>query len=99
MLAKSWSQTEWAFPREQTAATSLRQSSYVDSDVEGFDQNCLRQGRREEHRDWGHHGSVAWRATEAEAFFKFLFMQWSMMLWKSIRFETTWQGRSARLLS
>ena len=35
-------------PREQTAATSLRQSSYVDSDVEGFDQNCFRQGRNTE---------------------------------------------------
>ena len=36
------------------------------SDVEGFDQNCLRQRRREEHRDWGHQDSMAWRATEAE---------------------------------
>ena len=31
MLAKSQSQTEWATPREQTAAMSLHQSSYVDS--------------------------------------------------------------------
>ena len=36
------------------------------SDVEGFDQNCLRERRREEHRDWGHQESMAWRATEAE---------------------------------
>ena len=36
------------------------------SDAEGFDQNCLRQGRREEHRGWGHHESMALRATEAE---------------------------------
>ena len=33
-------------------------------DVEGFDQNCLRRGRRQEHRDWGHHDrGMAWRAT------------------------------------
>ena len=70
-LAKLRSQTEWVSPREQTAATSLHQSSYVDSDVEGFDQNCPRQGRREENRDWGHHESVAWRATEAKTFFIF----------------------------
>ena len=49
------------------------------SDVAGFDQNCLRQGRREEHRDWGHHESMAWRATEAETFY-FLFMLWSMRM-------------------
>ena len=38
------------------------------SDVEGFDQNCLRQGRREEHRGWGYPDNMTWRATEAEAF-------------------------------
>ena len=70
MLAKSRSQTEWASPQRADRR-------YVPppillcglSDVEGFDQNCPRQGRREEHRDWGHHESVAWRATESETFF------------------------------
>ena len=69
MLAKSRSQTEWASPQRADCR-------YIPppillcglSDVEGFDQNCPRQGRREEHRDWGHHESVAWRATEAETF-------------------------------
>ena len=70
MLAKSRSQTEWASPQRADRR-------YVPppillcglSDVEGFDQNCPRQGRREEHQDWGHHESVTWRATEAETFF------------------------------
>ena len=74
MLAKSRSQTEWASPQRADRR-------YVPppillcglSDVEGFDQNCPRQGRREEHQDWGHHESVTWRATEAETFFIFLF--------------------------
>ena len=74
MLAKSRSQTEWASPQRADRR-------YVPppillcglSDVEGFDQNCPRQGRREQHRDWGHHESVTWRATEAETFFSFLF--------------------------
>ena len=74
MLAKSRSQTEWASPQRVD-------HRYVPppillcglSDVEGFDQNCPRQGRREEHRDWGHHESVTWRATEAETFFLFFF--------------------------
>ena len=83
MLAKSRSQTEWASPQRADRR-------YVPppillcglSDVEGFDQNCPKQGRREEHRDWGHHESVAWRATEAETFFLFFFkfMQWSMRM-------------------
>ena len=72
MLAKSRSQTEWASPQRADRR-------YVPppillcglSDVEGFDQNCPRQGRREQHRDWGHHESVTWRATEAETFFFF----------------------------
>ena len=72
MLAKSRSQTEWASPQRADRR-------YVPppillcglSDVEGFDQNCPRQGRREEHWDWGHHESVTWRATEAETFFFF----------------------------
>ena len=74
VLANSRSQTEWAFPQRADRR-------YVPppillcglSDAEGFDQNCLRQGRREEHRDWGHHESVARRATEAESFFIFIF--------------------------
>ena len=81
MLAKSRSQTEWASPQRADCR-------YVPppillcglSDVEGFDQNCPRQGRREEHQDWGHHESVTWRATEAETFFYFLFMQWLMRM-------------------
>lgn len=37
------------------------------TDVEGFGQNCPRQGRRLEHCNWGHGRSAAWwRATEAE---------------------------------
>lgn len=39
------------------------------TDVEGFGQNCPRQGRRleVEHCNWGHRRSAAWwRATEAE---------------------------------
>ena len=75
MLAKSRSQTEWASPQRADRR-------YVPppillcglSDAEGFDQNCPRQGRREEHRDWGHHESVTWRATEAETFFYFIFL-------------------------
>ena len=74
MLAKSRSQTEWASPQRADRR-------YVPppillcglSDVEGFDQNCPMQGRREEHRDWGHHESVTWRATEAEIFLIFFF--------------------------
>ena len=44
-------------PREQTTTMSLHQSLYVDSDIEGLDQNCIRQKsnnnkiQREEHRD------------------------------------------------
>ena len=75
MSAKSRSQTEWASPQRADR-------HYVPppillcglSDVKGFDQNCLRQGRKEEHRDWGHHESMAWRATEAETFY--LFSDW-----------------------
>ena len=74
MLIKLWSQTEWA-------SHQRADRHYVPppillcglSDVEGFDQNCLRQGRREEHWDWGHHESVAWRATEAETFLFFIY--------------------------
>ena len=43
------------------------------SDAEGFDLNCLRQGRRKEHRDWGHHESMAWKATEAETLIVFFY--------------------------
>ena len=75
MLAKSRSQTEWVSPQRADR-------HYIPppvllcglSDVEAFDQNCLGQGGREQHRDWGHHESVAWRATEAETFnFFFIF--------------------------
>ena len=69
MLAKSRSQTEWVSPQRADR-------HYVPppillcglSDVEAFDQNYLGQRRREQHREWGHHESVAWRATEAETF-------------------------------
>ena len=45
LLAKLGSQTVWAsFPESRPP---LRPSVYVDSDVEGFDQNCLRQGRKQ----------------------------------------------------
>ena len=109
MLAKSRSQTEWASPQRADRR-------YVPppillcglSDVEGFDQNCPRQGRREEHQDWGHHESVTWRATEAETFY-FLFFIYAAIdededdnWWcygGPFRFETTWQGRRPRLLS
>ena len=43
--------------REQTATTSLHQSSYVDSDTEGFVQNCLGQGKTQKPQDrspWEH---------------------------------------------
>ena len=65
------------------------------SDVEGFAQNCLRQGRRQEHRDWGHRESIACRATEAETvafFFNAVIdedengINCMMLLWTS----TTW---------
>ena len=72
MLAKSRSQTEWASPQRadhRYVPPPILLSGL--SDAEGFDQNCPRQGRREEHRDWGHHESVTWRATEAETFFFF----------------------------
>ena len=93
MLAKSRSQTEWLSPKRADRR-------YVPppillcglSDIEGFDQNCPRQGRREEHQDWGHHESVTWRATEADTFFLFFNLcsdRWGwgwyvMMLWRSI---------------
>ena len=105
MLAKSRSQTEWASPQRADRR-------YIPppillcglSDVEGFDQNCPRQGRREEHWDWGHHESVAWRATEAETF---LFIIYAVIdeddnWWcyeNPFQFEATWQGRRPRLLS
>ena len=74
MLAKSWSQIEWASPQRadrRYVPPPILLCGF--SDVEGFDQNCLRPGMREEHQDWGHHESVAWRATEAETFFNFIY--------------------------
>ena len=106
MLAKSRSQTEWAsLQRADRSCVPPPILLCGLSDAEGFDQNCPRQGRRREHRDWGHHESVAWRATEAETLFYFIYAvvdeneddNW----WcyeSPFRFETTWQGRSPRLL-
>ena len=44
-------QTVWASFSE--SRPPLRPSVYVDSDVEGFDQNCLRQGRRQTDTETG----------------------------------------------
>ena len=105
MLAKLRSQTEWASPERADRC-------YIPppillcglSDVESFDQNCPRQGRREEHWDWGHHESVAWRATKAETIFIYAVIDededdnwWCYE--SPFRFETTWQGRRPCLLS
>ena len=37
--------------------------------IVGFDQNCLRQGRRQKRWHWGHQESMTWRATGAETLF------------------------------
>ena len=37
----------------------------VVSDVEGFEQNCSRQGSRQLCQDWGQHDCTAWVATES----------------------------------
>ena len=73
MLAKSpRSQTEWASPPPPPTQSRppLRPSTPLMWTLwcwyQGFDQNCLRQGRRKEHRDCGHHECMAWKATEAE---------------------------------
>ena len=73
MLAKSRSQTEWASPppRPQRADRHYVPPSIFLCglcDVVGFDQNCLRQGRRKEHRDWDHHENMAWRARKTRTF-------------------------------
>ena len=102
MLARSRSQTEWASPQRADC-------HYVPppillcglSDVEGFDQNCLRQGRMEETeneattRSW-HKGLQKLRL--------FIYAvidedeNWGSME-VHFRFETTWQGRRPCLLS
>ena len=75
MLAKSRSQTEWASPQRADRRYAPPPILLCGlSDVEGFDQNCPRQGRREEYQDWGHHESVTWRATEAETFYFFFLL-------------------------
>ena len=91
MLAKSRSQDEWGFHSERTDSSNVfplhppppplhthtHQSPQLCgfSDSEGFDQNCLEQGKRQEHEDWGHCQSMAFRATEVE---KTITTQWSI---------------------
>ena len=76
MLAKS--ETEWAFPQR---ADRHYVPQPILSNIEGFDQTCLRQERREEHWDWGHHESMAWRPTEAETFFIYAVIDEDDNLW------------------
>lgn len=104
MSAKSQSQAEWVSPPESRLplCPSLCQSSNGDSDVEGFDQNCLRQARRQEHyqdRSPRKHGMKGHRSWDN------CIMQWhedeaatisnSDNWWCSggpSWFKTTWQG-------
>ena len=99
MLAKSWSQIEWASPPE---TRHPQQSSYVDSDIEGF--------------DWTASGKGGGRNTKTEATTKawhdgqhFLFFylcsaneddddNW-WCYGGPFQFETTEQGCRPRLLS
>ena len=61
VLGKLRSQNSWALTPTPESRFPLRPSA---CNVEGFDQNCLRQGRRQEHWNWGHHDpEMAWRAT------------------------------------
>ena len=48
------------------------------SDVEAFDQNSLGQWREQEHRDWGHHESMTWRARRAETILRIMQRQMRM---------------------
>ena len=86
-----WAARQWLCPPTNPPVAAV---------IEGFDQNCLRQGRRPEHQDWGLHGSMAWRATEAEPFVCSDRWGWGwqlMMLWRSISvwdyFETRLQTK------
>ena len=80
MLAKSWSQIEWAPPtREQITPTFLHQSSYVDSlTFRALIRTASGKGGRRNTKTEATM-SVSWRATEAETFFHFI-MQWSMRM-------------------
>ena len=87
MLAKSRSQTEWASLRGVGLSECPSQKAdchYVPPpillcglcNVEAFDQNCLRQWTRQEHRDrlpWDH-GMKDYRSWD------FFFMQWLMRM-------------------